>query len=135
MKAGAFINLDGRPLDGLRIKWPENAGDFPVVIDFGFMLPAEDGKVLTSPQTLQCHRYAGVNCFSCGPELQDGMRAHEHADYVYEGIRHETSPSVTEAWDSVDLARDKIAAEDGDIDDAMRELDEDIDSRDENEDE
>lgn len=126
MQAGAFINLHGGPLDGLTIKWPNSASDFPVVIDFGFMLPDEDGVNLTTPQTVRYHRYSGVGSCAVGPVLADGMPAHEHATYMHQGVRSETGPSIAELWNKTDPAPEKRIRDDGDLGDALRELDEEI---------
>jgi hypothetical protein len=97
MKASLVLH-DG-PLDGAEIKWPNDAGDFPAVIQFGFY--ADDGTdTLREPKVISHHRYEAFHSWADGPlDPLDGLPENEVQEYLHEGCSLENVPSVVAMWD------------------------------------
>ena len=101
MAIGAFIVLDNGPLDGAEIKWPNNGGDFPAIIKFGFYVPVEDGKELEVPRVIKHHKYSAYHGYGVGPAAEDdGLPGQEWQHYLYAGESSEDVPSVKDMWPS-----------------------------------
>jgi hypothetical protein len=100
---GAFIVLDGGPLDGAEIKWPNDGGDFPSDVQFSFYMETEPGKEFSNKREIRHYRYTASHGYGVGPQSQDdGLPEQEWQHYRFFGQTSEIVKSVDEMWDETD---------------------------------
>lgn len=97
VKKSKMVMVNG-PLDGLEIVWPEDAGDFPGCVSFGFYKAS--GDKIGDPQELIHHQYSLLRGWTNGPlDEENGVRViHEVQEYIHGNCTKESAPSVSDMW-------------------------------------
>jgi hypothetical protein len=94
----AYLEMLDGPLDGLEIKWPNNGGDFPASIQFGFYGSLDVPSDLQGAGVLRLLRYEAVSVDSFGPIAEDGLPESETATYLFAEETKKDAPPPSDLW-------------------------------------
>jgi hypothetical protein len=95
----AYIELQNGPMDGAKITWPGNCGDFPAIIQFGHYLTTE-GDSINDARTIRHHSYSAYHGEAIGKSECDGLPLIECQFYIYAGHKDEGVDSIRSMWDN-----------------------------------
>jgi len=99
MSNKAIIVLEKGPLDGAEIRWPNNGGDFPTTLQFGFDRLLDPAQPLTSAGVIRYCKYIAYQGEQFGPiSNEDGLPENEVQYYLFAGESDENAESISDLW-------------------------------------
>jgi len=99
MSKRAIIVLEQGPLDGAEIKWPNNGGDFPTTLEFGFYRLNNPEQTFTSDGVIRYCKYVAYEGEQFGPiSNDDELPQNEVQHYLFSGESDEYIESISDLW-------------------------------------